>query len=120
MTLIAKFFVADVPVLISDALLSTDAPLRQTPLPIPSIRTSQQYHGSAPTTIAGLVQKMTLLGESAILCFAGDYALGREVSGYLKDRLAAGTHPELAWNNMRRRAPARQRSGLLEAPALIR
>jgi hypothetical protein len=102
MTLVARFFVSDIPVLISDALLSTPAPQNIGAIPLPSIRTSEKYHGDSPTTMAGVVQKMTLIEKNAVLCFAGEYALGREVLDYLKRLLKEGVHPATAWDRMRK------------------
>jgi hypothetical protein len=101
MTLVARFEVSDVIVLISDALLSTEDPLQAAPIAIPSVRTSEKHHGDAPTTMAGLVQKMTVIGKTAVLCFAGRYSLGQEVLSYLKNRLEEGMHPATAWDKMR-------------------
>ena len=103
MTLVARFLVDDVLVLISDTLLSTETPLQQTPIPLPSVRSSEKHHGDSPTTMAGLVQKMTLIDNNAVLCFAGKYSLGREILEYMKGRLSAGDHPEVAWKNMKRK-----------------
>lgn len=112
MTLVARFFVGDIPVLISDALLSTPAPLNTGSIALPSIRSSEKYHGDAPTTMAGVVQKMTLIEENAVLCFAGDYTLGREVLNYLKRLLKEGTPPAVAWDTMKKHFSLNGSSGL--------
>lgn len=112
MTLVARFFVGDIPVLISDALLSTPAPLNTGSIALPSIRSSEKYHGDAPTTMAGVVQKMTLIEKNAVLCFAGDYTLGREVLNYLKRLLEDGTPPAVAWDTMKKHFSLNGSSGL--------
>jgi hypothetical protein len=103
MTLVARFDVSKVIILISDALLSTEEPVNVSPMAVPSVRTSGKHHGDAPTTMAGLVQKMTIIKDNAVLCFAGEYELGQEVLGYLESQLAAGVHPATAWNTMIKR-----------------
>jgi hypothetical protein len=55
---------------------------------------------------------MTIIQGNSVLCFAGDYYLGRDILSCMKESLAMGTHPELAWNMMRKRFSINNHSGV--------